>query len=84
MDRGAWWAIVHGVTKEEDITERTGTFLKREYFIWLTSDFFCPLCDCWKGKVAGALRCDSGDLSTQENIYFGFKGLFSYSALYPL
>ena len=22
MDRGAWWAIVHGVTKESDMTER--------------------------------------------------------------
>ena len=21
MDRGAWWAIVHGVTKESDMTE---------------------------------------------------------------
>ena len=22
MDRGAWWAIVHGVSKESDTTER--------------------------------------------------------------
>ena len=22
MDRGAWWAIVHGVAKTQDITER--------------------------------------------------------------
>ena len=22
MDRGAWWAIVHGVAKEADATER--------------------------------------------------------------
>ena len=22
MDRGVWWATVHGVTKESDITER--------------------------------------------------------------
>ena len=22
MDRGAWWAIVHGVTKESDMTEQ--------------------------------------------------------------
>ena len=22
MDRGAWWATVHGITKELDITER--------------------------------------------------------------
>ena len=22
MDRGAWWAIVHGVTKELDMTEQ--------------------------------------------------------------
>ena len=23
MDRGVWWAIVHGVTKESDMTEVT-------------------------------------------------------------
>ena len=23
MDRGAWWATVHGVTKESDTTEET-------------------------------------------------------------
>ena len=23
MDRGAWWAVVHGVTKESDTTEHT-------------------------------------------------------------
>ena len=22
MDRGAWWAVVHGVAKELDVTER--------------------------------------------------------------
>ena len=22
MDRGAWWAIAHGVTKESDMTEQ--------------------------------------------------------------
>ena len=25
MDRGAWWAIIHGVVKELDMTERTHT-----------------------------------------------------------
>ena len=25
MDRGAWWAIVHGVAKEADTTERRNT-----------------------------------------------------------
>ena len=25
MDRGAWWATVHGVTKELDMTERLNT-----------------------------------------------------------
>ena len=29
MDRGAWWAAVHGVTKEPDMTERlTLTLIK--------------------------------------------------------
>ena len=25
MDRGAWWAIIHGVVKELDMTERAHT-----------------------------------------------------------
>ena len=25
MDRGAWWATVHGVAKELDMTERLNT-----------------------------------------------------------
>ena len=25
MDRGAWWAAVHGVAKESDMTEQLGT-----------------------------------------------------------
>ena len=33
MDRGAWWATVRGVTKEEDMTEHTGSVIKTEYFI---------------------------------------------------
>ena len=27
MDRGAWWATVHGVTKESDMTEHAHTHL---------------------------------------------------------
>ena len=30
MDRGAWWATVHGVTKTEQITQRQN---KQEWFI---------------------------------------------------
>ena len=29
MDRGTWWAIVHGVTKESDTTER----LKQQFHV---------------------------------------------------
>ena len=29
MDRGVWWATVHGVTKESDTTER----LKQQVFL---------------------------------------------------
>ena len=31
MDRGAWWAIVHGVTKESDMTEQLTLSLSRYY-----------------------------------------------------
>ena len=34
MDRGAWWAIVHGVTKESDTTEQLsgGILFKEEHW----------------------------------------------------
>ena len=32
MDRGAWWAAVHGVTKESDTTERLSTNLLFKLF----------------------------------------------------
>ena len=32
MDRGAWWATVHGVTKESDVTEHTGTQGRGKFF----------------------------------------------------
>ena len=31
MDRGAWWATVHGVTKELDVTERLSTKMRNQY-----------------------------------------------------
>ena len=31
MDRGAWWATVHGVTKESDVTEQLNlTMFRRQ------------------------------------------------------
>ena len=33
MDRGAWWAIVHGVAKESDMTEWLSTVI-HSYFCW--------------------------------------------------
>ena len=29
-DRGAWWAIVHGITKELDMTEQLNNYNKEE------------------------------------------------------
>ena len=37
MDKGAWWATVHGVTKELDMTERltlSGISFTKEIHIW--------------------------------------------------
>ena len=31
MARGAWWATVHGVTKDSDITENTNTRTDKAY-----------------------------------------------------
>ena len=30
LDRGAWWATVHGAAKESDLTEHTHTHIPRE------------------------------------------------------
>ena len=32
MDRGAWQATVHGVTKESDMTEQLSTHTQAHYF----------------------------------------------------
>ena len=36
MDRGAWWATVHGVTKCQDMTEQTCTLLLK------VTSRYCP------------------------------------------
>ena len=36
MDRGAWWAIIHGVVKELDMTERAHTHTHTHTQITLT------------------------------------------------
>ena len=49
MDRGAWRAIVHGVTKESDMTERTHTHAQKEHAIMcctlLSRSVVSDLCD---------------------------------------
>ena len=45
MDRGAWWAMVHGIAKESDMTERLSNnhlfaILKsKKWKIWVFSQF---------------------------------------------
>ena len=34
MDRGAWWAVVHGVTKELDTTEQLSTHILGNARTW--------------------------------------------------
>ena len=40
MDRGAWWAAVHGITKELDMTERLTLLLSKKWRIWLNILFY--------------------------------------------
>ena len=35
MDRGAWWAIVHGVSKKSDMTKHSIAPTKEEFQFWL-------------------------------------------------
>ena len=63
MDRGAWWVIVHGVTKL-DMTERTHTHVTLDNVLYLfssvyfTSSVSTPvkcndplLMECWRKGV---------------------------------
>ena len=35
MDKGAWWATVHGVTKESDMTERLNNNNSSNLYYWV-------------------------------------------------
>ena len=37
MDRGTWWAIVHGVTKESDMTEQLHFYFIRNIVLYFPS-----------------------------------------------
>ena len=45
MDRGAWWATVHGVTRESDMTEQLNNnnklYLLQYSFCSMFQGFFC-------------------------------------------
>ena len=44
MDRGAWWATVHGVTEESDMTERltlSGISFTKEIHVWSSIEYNC-------------------------------------------
>ena len=45
MDRGAWWATVHGVAEELDMAEYTHRHTKNYYFYYLgyNTDFVVML-----------------------------------------
>ena len=50
MDRGAWWATVHGVTKSQTGTEWLTLSLSRKYLTWILSPFFLILSKKGNGK----------------------------------
>ena len=62
MDGGAWWATVHGVTKESDVTERLTTLrpLGSDKSALLSSPHHCqhdwrPQCT-WPGALSWSLQ----------------------------
>jgi len=56
MDRGSWWAMVHGVTKESDTTSQlnnnhhleTGLYLTCFVLMLASSNFYLPSETSWK------------------------------------
>ena len=62
MDRGAWWATVHGVHKKSDTTERL-----HFHFQWQRQNLGCPLrehaCLHAKSVQLCPILCDSLDCS---------------------
>ena len=43
MDRGAWWATVHGVAKESDVTERLKQSVHNQECYLSSLDWFLQL-----------------------------------------
>ena len=39
MDRGAWWATVHGGRKASDVTEHIHTCMNKQFFHWNSSNY---------------------------------------------
>ena len=47
MDRGVWWATVHGVTEESDMIERLNNNSYLFDMCVLSSSVFSNSCDPW-------------------------------------
>ena len=65
LDRGAWWAIVHGVA-ELDTTDRLNAFT---LFHFLPSSFACPSSSCSLGKESMRSCKDASSLYDIFNMY---------------
>ena len=52
MDRGAWWATVHGVGEESDMTERLSTQAMLLCAFYLPSALLCALFQGMPSKLA--------------------------------
>ena len=65
MDRGAWWATVHGVHKKSDTTERL-----HFHFQWQRQNLGCPLREHARLHAKSVqlcpILCDSLDCSYKE------------------
>ena len=59
MDRGVWWATVHGITKESDMIERLNNNSYLFHTCALSSAVLSNSCDAW------TVACQAGILKVK-------------------
>ena len=74
MDRGAWWATVHNVTKSQTATEVT-EHIKRHGFLY-TIPLICKASCFWMMKYIRSVNIMKFSLVLKLQYEFFFKILF--------
>ena len=78
MDRGDWWATVHGVTKSQTwLSDFTWTFLALPFFgIGMKTDLFQSCGHCWVFQICWHTECNTLTASSFR-IWSSLSGILS-------